>query len=82
MVQYILRGQRLYFPNRIVFLSLKIVLISVNSADPDEMLHYAAFHLSLHYLPKYAFTSHQYTKSKGFCLEKWDYVILVTPFHI
>ena len=24
-----------------------------NSADPYEMLHYAAFHLGLHYLPKY-----------------------------
>ena len=24
-----------------------------NSADPDEMPHYAAFHLGLHYLPKY-----------------------------
>ena len=24
-----------------------------NSDDPDEMPHYAAFHLGLHYLPKY-----------------------------
>ena len=39
--------------NNIVFLSLKIDFVLVNSADPDEMLHYAAFHLGLHYLPKY-----------------------------
>ena len=25
----------------------------VNSADPDEMPHYVAFHLGLHCLPKY-----------------------------
>ena len=31
--------------NKIVFFSLKIVFVSANSADPDEMLHYAAFHL-------------------------------------
>ena len=26
-----------------------------NSADPDEMQHYAAFHLELHCLPMYPF---------------------------
>ena len=31
---------------------LKIVFILANSADPDEMLPYAAFHLDLHCLPK------------------------------
>ena len=46
-----------------VFLSLKVVLILANSADPDEMQHDAAFHLNaalimLHFiwvqcLPKY-----------------------------
>ena len=36
-----------------VFLSLKLVSILANSADPDEMQHiYAAFHLGLHCLPK------------------------------
>ena len=36
-----------------VFLSLKVVLILIaNSADPDELQHYAAFHLGLHCLPK------------------------------
>ena len=29
----------------------------VNSADPDEMLHYAAFHRGLHCLPKYPFAA-------------------------
>ena len=39
----------------IVFLSLKIVSVLTNSADPDEMLRYAAFHLGLHCLSKYLF---------------------------
>ena len=83
MVQYILSGQRLYFPNKIVFLSLKIVPVSANSVDSDEMLHYAAFHLSLHFLPQ---SSHlrvtSIPNSKVFVWKKLDYVILVTPFHI
>ena len=28
--------------------SMKIVCITANSADPDEMPHVAAFHLALH----------------------------------
>ena len=35
-----------------VFLSLKMVFILANSADPDEMPLYAAFHLGLHCLSK------------------------------
>ena len=55
MVQYIiiLRGHRLKFPKNIVFLSLKIDFGLANSADPDEMLHHAAFQLGLQCLPKY-----------------------------
>ena len=34
---------------------LKIDFVVANSADPDEMPHYAAFHLGLHCLPKYLF---------------------------
>ena len=30
-------------------------VIWANSADPDEMPHYAAFHQGLHCLPKYLF---------------------------
>ena len=33
-----------------------------NSVDPDEMLHYAAFHLGLRCLPMNTFGSHWYTK--------------------
>ena len=45
-----------------VFLSLKVVSILANSADPDEMQHYAAFHLGLHCLPKYPLSGFQHTK--------------------
>ena len=34
-----------------VFLYLKIDFVLANSADPDEMPHYVAFHLGLHCLP-------------------------------
>ena len=50
-----LRGRRQKFLNYHVFLSLKVVLILANSEDPDEMQHYAAFHLGLHCWPKYLF---------------------------
>ena len=30
--------------------------LSNNSADPDEMAHYVAFHMGLHCLPKYLYT--------------------------
>ena len=57
-----LRGHSQNFLNYDLFLSLKIVLILANSADPDEMQHYAAFHLGLHCLPKYLFRGFQYTQ--------------------
>ena len=46
-------------------ISLKIVFIVANSADPDEMSLYATFHLGLHCLPKYLFAQvlvYEYTK--------------------
>ena len=43
-------------------MSLKVILILANMTDPDEMQHYAAFHLGLHYLPKYQFRGFEYTK--------------------
>ena len=49
-------------PNYDVFLSLKVVLILVNSADPDDMQHYAAFHMGLHCLPKYPLRGFYYTE--------------------
>ena len=48
-----------------VFQSLTIVFILAKSAGPDEMLHFAAFHLGLHYLPKYPFRGFRYTKGQG-----------------
>ena len=36
-------------------ISLKSHFVSANSADPDEMAHYVAFHLGLQCLPKYPF---------------------------
>ena len=57
-----LRDLGYIFLNYDVFLSLKIVLILENSADPDEMQQYAAFRLGLHCLPKYLLRGFQYTK--------------------
>ena len=37
-------------------ISVSIFFIPANSADTDEMLPYAAFHLGLHCLPKYLLT--------------------------
>ena len=36
----------------------KIIFALANSVDPDEMSHYVAFHLGLHYLPKYIIRRH------------------------
>ena len=43
-------------------MSLKFVFILANSADPDEILPYGAFHLGLNCLPKHHFTSIQNEK--------------------
>ena len=48
-----IEGSEIKISKHIIF-SLKMDLISVNSAD-DEMLQYAAFHLGLHCLPMYPF---------------------------
>ena len=50
------------FPKNIKFLSLKIIFVLANSADPDKMPHYAAFHQGLHSLPKYPFRGFWSTK--------------------
>ena len=52
----ILKGNRLKFLNFNMFLSMKTVFILANSADPDDMPHYVAFHLDLHCLSTYWFT--------------------------
>ena len=51
------------FLNHDVSLFLNVVLIFANSADPDEMQQYVAFHLGLHSLPKYPFWGSQFAKS-------------------
>ena len=57
-----IEGSQVIIPKNIVFFSLKIDFILANSADPDEMPHYAAFHLGLLCLPKYLFRGFMYTK--------------------
>ena len=44
-----------------IFMSRSFFALT-NSVDPDEMPHYAAFHLGLHCLPKYPFRGFLYTK--------------------
>ena len=36
-----------------------------HNEDPDEMLHFVAFHLGVHCLQKYPFRGFQYTKGSG-----------------
>ena len=36
------------FQIEFVFLSLKLVVVKENNVNPDEMLHYEAFHLGFH----------------------------------
>ena len=50
-------------PKNDAFLSLKTVFILAYSADPDEILICAVFHLGLHCLPKY-WSVHQYPEKK------------------
>ena len=50
------------FEKNSVFLPLEIDFVLANSADPDEMPNYAAFHLGLHCLPKYLFRGFRSTK--------------------
>ena len=44
-------GSQVIISKHIVFLSLKIDFVCANSADPDEILPYAAFPLGLQYSP-------------------------------
>ena len=45
---YILMGHRLYFPTKIIFISLNIALVLANSVGLCKTPHYMAFHLRLH----------------------------------
>ena len=42
-----IKGPQVIISKNIFFLSLKIDFVLVNSVDPNEMLHNAAFHLGL-----------------------------------
>ena len=44
-------------------------MTSAKSVDPDEMPHYAAFHLGLHFLQKYPFMGFQNTM--GSAVARW-----------
>ena len=59
-----------YFPKNIVF-CLKIFFTFINGVDPDEMQHYAAFHLRLHCLQKYLFRV--FSEYKGVIKSHWNY---------
>ena len=61
---YILfKGQKVRNSKLCWILFLKVVFTLTNSADPDTMPPYVAFHLGLHHFPKYLFTGILYTKS-------------------
>ena len=65
----------IYFESSFVFLSLMIIFIVADSADPDEMPPYAAFHLGLDCLLKYLFTRIQNEKGSTPCLLWATFVI-------
>ena len=48
----------------IVFLSFKVNLVLINSADPGEMPQFAAFHVGFRCLPKYPNITARYKKVK------------------
>ena len=54
---YISRGVRFYLKKNIVFFLSEDLFYPNKQVEPDEMPHYAAFHLGLHCLQKYSFTS-------------------------
>ena len=56
------KGSPVKFLNYDTIMSLKIVLIFANRADPDETRPCMAFHLGLHCLSKYLFTGIQNEK--------------------
>ena len=58
------RGLQVNKSSNYVLQDLKIVFIRANSAGPDEMPQNAAFHLGLHFLPKYPFSGFQHAKGK------------------
>ena len=56
-------GVRLYLKEFFILLSEDIFTFT-NSVDPDEIQHYAAFHLGLHCLQKNLFRGFPITKAR------------------
>ena len=54
-VRMIKGSQVVISKQNVVFQSLKIDFVLANSVNPDEMTHYATFHLGFHCLTKYPF---------------------------
>ena len=50
------------FQKKYCIFGRKIFFTLANSVGPDEIQHYAAFHLGLHCLPKYSFRGFSNTK--------------------
>ena len=61
-IVYIEGSQVIISKNIFYFFLYKINFVLANSADTDEMLYNAAFHLGLHCLPKYPFRGFWSTK--------------------
>ena len=55
-VHFVFKGHRSISINLNLFLSMKHLFVKANSADADEKLLYAAFHLGFHCLTMYSFT--------------------------
>ena len=61
-ILYFNKGSQVDF-SKLIYISVsEIVLILANSVDPDEMQHYAAFHLGLHCLQKHPFRGFKNTR--------------------
>ena len=59
-------GSKVNISQKYCIVSLKIDFAIANSVDPDEMQHYAAFHLGLHCLSKkYPFRGFLSSKGKS-----------------
>ena len=53
------------FPKKVLYLYLRLDFVLANSANPDEMQHYAVFHLGLRCLQKYLFRCFQSLEGKN-----------------
>ena len=52
------------------------------SEDPDEMQHYAAFHLGLHFLQKYSFRGFPEYKGLSLLVKLWYFYHRVVSLSI